>query len=558
MFTGKIENVLATEIFTILLPHGLQYTQYKNAVKLNPGNTGMILPVPLGTINYDLPINKCRQTNLTSSINSTSSEFSGLKTGQTGQAADEAIKQLFVAAENCFPVMQSMKSTQSMIYTDKAETLKVEKMGQFWVSVAMNIDDLSRFSREKFVIDEAPNGVFDVIKTRYAVGFSFLIFQLQGGGENHPFGYIHQTLPGGDCFIPTFHHHPRAHEHSISRLSSNTSSVREEKKTIGSTVEVVSDDWDHKIYSLIPRIPLIPPSVSLSTRGRQTAATNWKLEFLDAHTKLTTISPNFTVETSTGVSLCNVRVFHSFLAEWVGQTEFASDASALKSDWMIHKIEVKGIAPNGDIIISNTSQPTLPPPPTLCAAAVEPTRLPHSSSSQQSPRSQQSLDLITFGLSPTSSKKWASDFLARTEGKEHAHPHPQIHPSMLPSPMPLFEESIFSTPHYGIVCDGCQARNLRKVYKCMSCPDIDFCAACVSFNVHLTSQVGGHQPHHKLQLIGHPLDNIKHVTSSEERSRKSNSFLSRMSFDRITKHINEAAEYCPPPDSYRGSLFGFF
>lgn len=52
--------------------------------------------------------------------------------------------------------------------------------------------------------------------------------------------------------------------------------------------------------------------------------------------------------------------------------------------------------------------------------------------------------------------------------------------------------------HVGIICDGCQARDFEGIrYKCLRCPDFDFCAAC-------HSQRGALHPGHDFETIPTP------------------------------------------------------
>ena len=77
-----------------------------------------------------------------------------------------------------------------------------------------------------------------------------------------------------------------------------------------------------------------------------------------------------------------------------------------------------------------------------------------------------------------------------TTGREFPFTNPQDDPGMYPRPPPGFgydyqgrlvgvpRTNAVGGPHPNVRCDGCGSRSLKIRYKCLQCPDFDFCEKC--------------------------------------------------------------------------------
>ena len=187
---GRKTHVENTNIFVAPLPEGKQLTVYSNKVTLEEdksNNNAMILPSDENVRFIDLT--SCKHIFKYLKI----SFKEQLKKGKKGSAR---------SATN--------------------DTLEVIEVGSYRVSVVNSLDDFKYVSEEVFTLDP---DVASYLKNFYSNGYSFLVCNLKPNAKYHPFAYVHNTLSGGNLFIPTRHFHldEKGNQHT---------------------------DWDHCIYTM--------------------------------------------------------------------------------------------------------------------------------------------------------------------------------------------------------------------------------------------------------------------------------------------------------------------
>jgi hypothetical protein len=129
----------------------------------------------------------------------------------------------------CWPQPKSKsRSLNSLSDGDSySNSLKVFSNGSFLVSVVPDLADFSRLQGQVFEIRPA---VIEFMKNQYPSDYSFVVCKLDGDKEYHPFGYIHDTLPGGAMFIPTMHYHTHEKEQDKEDSEEDDESNSENKK----------------------------------------------------------------------------------------------------------------------------------------------------------------------------------------------------------------------------------------------------------------------------------------------------------------------------------------
>jgi len=101
--------------------------------------------------------------------------------------------------------------------------LRVESVGNYFVSLAPRLEDLNRVNASSFRVSP---GIASILSANYAEGFSFVVCRFKSNTvEPHPIAYEHERLPSGAMFVPTRHAHG------------------------SKSVDVEHADWDHDIYT---------------------------------------------------------------------------------------------------------------------------------------------------------------------------------------------------------------------------------------------------------------------------------------------------------------------
>lgn len=210
IISGKVEEVCKTKIFVAPMKnHNKQFTVYSNKVSMEEKSGAMILPFPI--------------TNTSDKI----CEFFNL----------ENYTDLFSSLKIiCKPITLS---AQSM---NKSKCLNVFQVGSYNVSLAHNCEYLNKIDSKVFELDQS---TVDFIKSNYKEGFGFVICELDKRKEYHPFGYIHDTLPSGELFVPTMHYH--------NHLTDGESKQSD-----------ITSDWDHEIFVANTVLTKVPSSFKVN------------------------------------------------------------------------------------------------------------------------------------------------------------------------------------------------------------------------------------------------------------------------------------------------------
>ena len=212
---GLVKEVSKTKIMVAPLAHHRQLTVYANKVSM--GNTqyrAMILPFP------------CSK-----------GEFFDLS------VYPELFDDLNMM---CWPQVKS----NSYSYSDGAQascnnSLAVVQVGSYHASIVPTLSDFSRINTQVFSLDTK---VKDFLQTYYPTGYSFMVCQLDENKEYHPFGYIHDTLPSGQLFIPTMHYHQHQKNIQTDKPFLTPKDNDNLPLTPENDLNFNSVDWDHEIY----------------------------------------------------------------------------------------------------------------------------------------------------------------------------------------------------------------------------------------------------------------------------------------------------------------------
>ena len=195
---GNIQSVSKTNLF--VLPNKdktRQMTFYSNAVS-TPNENMMILPVPGG---HSVTLHTIQYTSL----------FHDLK---------KSVKR--IEEESSSGNMRSLSASASL---QKPELLKVFDHGSYRVSIAPQIEDLSRLDSRLFPMTPE---LFEFFRSHYTREFGYLCCVLKPGLKQYePLCYSHPLHSSGRMFVPTLHYH--VHDDHI---------------------ETDHADWDHLIYSV--------------------------------------------------------------------------------------------------------------------------------------------------------------------------------------------------------------------------------------------------------------------------------------------------------------------
>ena len=163
----------------------------------------------------------------------------------------------------CWGASRAMATNSAKKYlNDNYENkLEVFQNGSYATSVVPHLTDFSRLEDKVFEVEPE---LLEFMKQQYPTGYSFVVCKLEGSKEYHPFGYIHDTLPGGYMFIPTMHYHTHEtieiNEHDSKGIEMFSSdliienlSPREEKKMFldqpKSKVEMRSAPYEESTYN---------------------------------------------------------------------------------------------------------------------------------------------------------------------------------------------------------------------------------------------------------------------------------------------------------------------
>jgi hypothetical protein len=136
-----------------------------------------------------------------------------LKAGEKIQVLDlSKDKFSFTRLSKWFPKLVELNQGRGMKYDKSQQTasksahLAVQAVGNYFISLAENLDDLDRIDPEVFKV--SPN-IKDLFSKHYASGFGFVIcsFDPNKKIQAHPIGYVHNLMDGGKLFVPTRHQH---------------------------------------------------------------------------------------------------------------------------------------------------------------------------------------------------------------------------------------------------------------------------------------------------------------------------------------------------------------
>jgi len=100
---------------------------------------------------------------------------------------------------------QDRLEARSMQKLSKAP-LEVHQVGNYFISLADNLNDLDRIDPNVFRVSPL---IKEVFSAHYATGYGFVIcsFNPNTAMQAHPIAYVHDQLPNGKLFVPTRHQH---------------------------------------------------------------------------------------------------------------------------------------------------------------------------------------------------------------------------------------------------------------------------------------------------------------------------------------------------------------
>lgn len=210
IFAGPVERVGNTNIYVGTDFHGRQFTAYQMKVDLKDGKTNaMILPVP----------GPAEDVNLI--------DLSGCP-------------DLFDDLNALFPRDSETRGITKGYGGEENDSLVIEQVGTYKVSIAPTALDVSRASKDVFDLD---SNTSRLLGETYSSDFCFVICQLDEGGKIHPMGYTHKMISVGRghefLFVPTKHDHGDgefrpAWDHAIYYQGTPTGPVKEPGKSASS------------------------------------------------------------------------------------------------------------------------------------------------------------------------------------------------------------------------------------------------------------------------------------------------------------------------------------
>jgi hypothetical protein len=140
----------------------------------------------------------------------------------------------FEELEEAFPKLKGRSSDSrsfSLGAQSKGESfLKVKRCGSYSYSIVPDVESFERLKQDVFKVNPR---VFSLLRKHYPRGYAFLVCIIDKSADYSPIAYIHPS-DGKRLFIPALHEHGHAGE------------------------ELVTDDWDHAIYSLDADSALTP------------------------------------------------------------------------------------------------------------------------------------------------------------------------------------------------------------------------------------------------------------------------------------------------------------
>jgi hypothetical protein len=175
IFASSVVKVAKTQILVVSLLDGRQMTVYSNlAVSRKPKNA-MILPVPVGRV-----------------------EFVNLQDKPD----------VFKECEKLFP-QPEMLATGDLSFGFGAGfstkgVLPTERVGAYVCSLVPTLEDFSRIDASVFTL---PPTTEELLTKNYPNGYSFVVCQFDKVVSDQPIAYVHEKRADGSLFIPTFHGH---------------------------------------------------------------------------------------------------------------------------------------------------------------------------------------------------------------------------------------------------------------------------------------------------------------------------------------------------------------
>lgn len=213
MISKEVEEVTDTKLFAGTNPSKTrQLTVYANTVDNVSKNNAMVLPVPFpnSVIFHDL------------------SDY----------------KDFFTDCSSCFSSEYLYKS-QSMSFTNNANSLHVYNVGSYKASIVPTIADFGRIDSSVF---ELSDGLKKTLQVHYSNPiFGFIVCKLDVGKEKyHPFAYSH-TISNKMIFLPTRHYHVEKPKNNYF-LNGNFVDLENLDHANYADYADYADDWSHEIY----------------------------------------------------------------------------------------------------------------------------------------------------------------------------------------------------------------------------------------------------------------------------------------------------------------------
>ena len=218
IFSGEVERVQHTRIFTAPIQGSRQVVVYENTVKQSTPSA-MILPVP-----------------------NTSGDAAAIKLHDL-----TAYPAFFEDLDKLFPkVLTRGGNMRGLASLSLSAPLEVQMVGSYNVTIVPRVADVPRIQFDKFP-GVTPN-VQQVLQKYYADGFSFLVCVLRESGPQHAFCYTHPMEVFDEKTVKTHHHGIMPQDRPGKGASKKMIFVPTRHQHGGETEEMQSE-WDHAIYS---------------------------------------------------------------------------------------------------------------------------------------------------------------------------------------------------------------------------------------------------------------------------------------------------------------------
>lgn len=206
-------HVSNTNIFVGKLYNGDQFTVYSNQVKSQ------------NKINDNWFVNRMKNEpmHLPSNNNNNIAMVLPYPKGNVKLYNMQDCEDIFSKLKEYFPEPQTQNAVGYGLKSDSLtfnNSIKVEKIGGYDVSVVPSLDDFNRLQYDVFNLDK---GFQNLLQRDYSKDYGFIVCKLRDSEKFHPIAYSHPMRSDGELFIPTKHYHNGSESNA---------------------------DWDHSIYIL--------------------------------------------------------------------------------------------------------------------------------------------------------------------------------------------------------------------------------------------------------------------------------------------------------------------